>query len=504
MRHFVKYDLIPILSMLAVCAFPCIFMYALNAGEVSFAAAFPFMIVYLINAAAFFGIMLILFRNASRAAFWTDAAMLVVINFCLLAVHVKHTAPFLRDRYLLALFLILLIGLFVLLLRKKPDLRSGCLLVLIAFGAMILINMGRAIPDIVNQHEVRQAFSEQEEDSPFDLSDIAFTSEERPNVYFFLFDEYGGYENLLNYYDYDNGPFLRELEDRGFNVAYESRNTEAIYTDTLIPNILNLDYVVAADESGHKKALYRNNCQLFRLFSANGYQVNLINHVDYLGTAGCRVLTTHQTRRTISEYLMRNSLYNKFTVCREFLEQFFVADYGANYRASLDNALDMSLVCWHETRDMPTLTVAYIQCPHSPTMVGPNGEALPYANGWHWQDHSLYLGQVEYINKFIRKLTDELQTHDPEALIILMSDHGNRYPVHMVQVGEWTTYDPVKENPCMQNILSCVYYRGETFDIEELTSINTLRRLFREILGADLPEIEPVVDLSYGFWDEMR
>lgn len=161
-------------------------------------------------------------------------------------------------------------------------------------------------------------------------------------------------------------------------MAYHSRNTEAVATDTIVPNLLNLDYVVKVDESGHKKAQLRNNCQLYRMFARNGYQVNLINHVDYLGSAGCRVLTSHQTRRTISEYLMRNSLYHKFPPLRELLEQFFVFDYGANYRASLDNALEAGLNCWQETGGTPTLTVGYIQWSPRPYHGGPawGGAAL--------------------------------------------------------------------------------------------------------------------------------
>ena len=506
MRHFLKYDLVPLLSLAAVCAFPCVFMYARNAGEVPASSMGPFLLVFSVNGLLFLGLTALVFRNMSRAAFWSDMAMLVVINFCLLSLQLKKLAPWLRDRYLLAVCVLLLAGLLVLLLRKKPDLRNGCLLVLIAFGAMIVINLGQAVPAILQSHEVREEFAaeqdpESEGQPAHDLSQVSFGAD-RPNVYYFLFDEYGGYDNLRNYYDYDNSAFLEELEGRGFSVSRHSRNTEAVATDTIVPNLLNLDYVVKVEESGHKKALYRNNCQLYQMFAANGYQVNLINHVDYLGTAGCRVLTSHQTRRTISEYLMRNSIYNKFPALRQKLDDFFVMDYGANYRASLDNALEMGLSCWQETGGAPTLTMGYIQCPHSPTMVGPNGEALPFATGWNWRDHSLYLGQVEFINKYILELVDTIQKNDPTAVIILQSDHGNRYAIHMVQIGQWAEYDPYVENPYMQNILNCVYYQGESFAIEGETGINSLRLIFRQVLGADLTPITPVEDYSYGYEDE--
>ena len=501
MRHFLKYDAVPLLSMLAVCAFPCIFLYSQNASEVPASSMVPFLVVFLANALVFFFLGGLIFRNVSRAAFLTDLAMLVVINFCFLAVELRRVMPWLRDRYLLAVLLLALFALLILFLRKKPDLRTGCLLVLIAFGSMIVVHTIQAVPAMLQSHKVRQEFAQAPPQDSGAPEGVQF-GDSRPNVYYFLFDEYGGYDNLSHYYDFDNSAFLDALSDRGFSLSYHSRNTEAVATDTIVPNLLNLDYVVRVEESGHQKAQWRRNCRIYPMFKDNGYQVNLINHVDYLGTAGCRVLTSNQTRRTISEYLMRNSLYNKFPQLRDMLENFFVFDYGRNYRAGLDNALEAGLSCWQETGNQPTLTIGYIQCPHSPTMVGRHGEELPFSTGWNWRDHSLYLNQLEFMNDYILELVDTLREHDPEALIVLQSDHGNRYAIHMMQVGEWEDYDPHVENPYMQNILNCVYYRGQTFDIEGETGINTLRKVFSEVLGADLPPIEPVEDYSAGYEDE--
>lgn len=85
LRHFLHYDLIPLLSMLAVCAFPCVFLYARNASEVPANSMIPFLVVFSLNVLLFFGLSAVFLRNVSRAAFFSDLAMLVVINFCLLA-----------------------------------------------------------------------------------------------------------------------------------------------------------------------------------------------------------------------------------------------------------------------------------------------------------------------------------------------------------------------------------------------------------------------------------
>ena len=504
MRHFLKYDLIPILSMIAVCAFPCAFMYARNAGEASPSEMIPFLLVFFGSAAIMFLLTLPFFRNVSRAAFWTDLGMLVIINFSLVADFVKDHVSFLRERYFLLLILALLAALFLLLLRKKPDLRTGCLLLLLGFGAMILINGALAVPAEIRKAQFRDQLSENKAPPEFDLSGVKFRSQDRPNVYWFMFDEYGGYENLRHYYDYDNAEFLETLEDRGFDVSWTSRNTEGIFTNTIMTNLLNLNYLVVEDDESEKKKMHRDNGQIYQMFAANGYNINLVNHTDYLADRGCRVLTSNQSGRSISEFLLRNSIYYKIERARFLISYFFIAEYGAGYRIGLDNAMEAGLACWQAATedDGPTLTLGYYQFPHSPTMVGPNGEALPFSAGWNWTDHSLYLGQVEYCNKFILNLVTEIQTHDPDALIMLCSDHGNRYALHMLQCKVIEKYDPYEENQYMQNILNCVYYKGETFDIEGQTGINTMRRVFNQVFDAGLPDVEPYYSYIYEYEDE--
>ena len=63
LSHILHYDLIPLLSMLAVCAFPCIFLYAQNASEVPANSMLPFLVVFSLNALVFLGIFGLCFRN---------------------------------------------------------------------------------------------------------------------------------------------------------------------------------------------------------------------------------------------------------------------------------------------------------------------------------------------------------------------------------------------------------------------------------------------------------
>ena len=55
----------------------------------------------------------------------------------------------------------------------------------------------------------------------------------------------------------------------------------------------------------------------------------------------------------------------------------------------------------------------------------------------------------------------------------------------MVEDFDAEAYDEQEENFYMQNILNCVYYKGETIDIEGENGINTLRRTLNYVFGTD-------------------
>ena len=85
---------------------------------------------------------------------------------------------------------------------------------------------------------------------------------------------------------------------------------------------------------------------------------------------------------------------------------------------------------------------------------------------------------------------DNLIAQDPNAVIILQSDHGARYPAQMFVGFGSPPLDQTVENPYMQNILNCVYVGGRSLEIEGLTGINTLRTVLNSEFGTELPMLE--------------
>ena len=68
---------------------------------------------------------------------------------------------------------------------------------------------------------------------------LPIASEQRPDIYYIVLDEYGRHDTLGSY---DNSSFLHELERRGFYIASKATGNY-VHTPHAIASILNLEYV---------------------------------------------------------------------------------------------------------------------------------------------------------------------------------------------------------------------------------------------------------------------
>lgn len=473
-----------LLAVLLTCLYPCFFLFAQNAREASAGDMLPFFLIFFITALGillFFGIFV---RNISRAATLSCLAMLVIINFSMITDSIKDRLPWFQDRFFLLFAALVLLALLVLCIKKKPNLTAVCGVIALTFGILTAVSALQAIPKLI------QVASYQPEERDSQGSNVEFQGQ-TPNVYYLIFDEYGGDENLESYFGFDNSSFYVQLEEQGFSISHSSRNTESCWSDTLIPNMLNLDYVADDSMPERIRRNYLKDPTLAQLFRSNGYQINLINHRSYLDISGARELTQGQTEDTISDYLFHNSIYCKLPWVKDKLSLWMFENYRDNYQGPLENALDALKNCYRAAQGQPTLTISYIQCPHAPFLYNADGSVRDLFNGWQWKDASLYPGQLQYLNTVILETIDNIQKNDPDAVILLQSDHGARVPLHMVEQYGGPRFDAEAETPIMQSVLCCAYIPGESINIEGDTCINAARKTIDAVFGTQLGAITP-------------
>ena len=471
-------------AVILTSLYPCIFIYAQNAGEASLGDTRLFAGIFLLTALGILLVTGIMFRNMSRASFMTCLGMLVVINFTMVSQGIKGKLPWLRDRYQMLLIGLVLLLILILLLKKKPNMTAGCGIIALTFGALCFISGTIAAPKLISG-----ATQPPPPDAPEEIRTARFEGKQR-NFYYLLFDEYGGTENLDTYFGYDNSDFYDALKERGFSVSETSRNTESCWTEDIVPNLLNLNYVVSDDMTARVRREYLENPALVQLFWGNGYQVNLVNHWRYLRFPA-KELTKGQHEDNISSYLLQRSLFQQIPPIRKRIEMKIFRNYRDNYVGPVENAVDALKGCADEVEG-PTLTVSYIQCPHAPFVFHKDGSIqTEKSKYWYWKEPELYTDQLQYINSVILETIDSVQEKDPDAAILLLSDHGARVPLHMVEQfgGPW--FDTEKETPVMQNALVSAYIPGLQLDLEGQTGINATRMVLNAAYDLDLAMVEP-------------
>ena len=132
--------------------------------------------------------------------------------------------------------------------------------------------------------------------------------------------------------------------------------------------------------------------------------------------------------------------------------------------------------------DTATCTIAYFMFPHNPFIVDEAGNPISSAHDRDWNDNQYYLGQYKYCTKLIMKILSNIVLHEPDAVIVLQSDHGARASSDQKLFMEKFPLES------MNNPLNAVYCGGKNIDIEGASSVNTMRRVLSQVLSISLED----------------
>jgi len=264
----------------------------------------------------------------------------------------------------------------------------------------------------------------------------------KPDVYVIVLDGYARRDTLQNSLHFDDGPFLDQLESRGFDVASDSQSNYPFTAQTFV-TMLNMDYLDQIPEVAHLQASdptvsskYRqalNENRAFQLFREQGYQIVSTG-------SGWESLAIRQ-----SDVYLDGGQLNSFeaTMLRDsglgWLIQHLSPDWGGDQsRSRIDSDFEELRQVAQTPSSQPRLVVAHVLAPHPPLVYGPNGERLPvdlsdaFAFDWataglNRQNRTRYTGQIAYLDRQVLPVVDALiSAARRPAVIVLMSDHGAR------------------------------------------------------------------------------
>lgn len=471
-----KNYLSPIVLVLLVALFPYYFLFFRNIGTIRFSETTT--VLWIITASALFLFVLFILyeKQIHKAAIITSGLAIFLLYFEEFAKRTERIIPFLYYWHVLYIGIVCVL-LLAYLLKKHMSRALAvklCDSMLLVAAGLFVLNFALAVPKI--KQEVTKSAGKPTSIATNPTKEAAQTDVVRPNVYFFIFDEYAGPSNLKRYCDYDNTPFYDQLEAMGF-VSSKTSHNKTIDSFTEIPNLLQLDDVNTSDMTSIDKKNNLKNPRLLRLMRDYGYSINLLDSTNYsfldLDLADFHMESRFKSSfRTFDSYVWKNSViypfYGSQDQNKERIEMLRMFTYASESPYIQRNNL---------------FTVGYFSFPHVPYIFDENGNKSNNSDRNDLINPKAYLRQLIYANKLITKMVSDIIAADPNAVIILQSDHGYRLASHSIFWYGLKTYDLAAESEFERNTLNLVYYPAEKLEIEGLDGLTTLEKVLSALLG---------------------
>lgn len=370
-----------------------------------------------------------LIRHAALAAFVTSAVAMLATGLWLLAAIVA-VPPVLTAAFLA--------------LRRWPRVRRLAFDLVPRLGGVAGVASIAALGSTILSAADAGAFWDV---SPPQRGPSVTSAPGEPDIYVLMLDGYPRADTLADL-GIDVTDFQAELGQRGFTVAPESRSSYSITWLTLA-SMFQMDYVhrfpavAAVPERGPEQ------------YRVLGQLVNENPVFDHLRARGFRIVASPPP---FSEIAIVTGDVSYPTFGRTWFETELLAESplsdllagpirawaGAERREALDVELDRVVEVATRPDDDPTFMFAHVVSPHAPFVFRGDGSSRPMpechpSSCVLFESHPSRLelsrtefgehlgGQVTHLNARLLDTVDAILAARPDAIVVLMSDHGARY-----------------------------------------------------------------------------
>lgn len=266
----------------------------------------------------------------------------------------------------------------------------------------------------------------------------AATPSGRPDIVVLLVDAYPRADSLVEEFGVDNSAFVTALTSRSFNVATHSRSN---YTATWA-SLSSMFYGRYVDQIPELTPPPTDAAEQYRrVMLALGRSPVL----DGLRREGYEIVTVpspfESAELTTADRILAPPEWTSFELS---LMQHSLAGHLAfsvapsvvfdQHRSRLRSTLRLLGDEMARTSPTPRFVFAHLLAPHAPVVFSSDGSAVqgpacfPTCNIYGMTseaDWAAFPGQVEHVNQLVLEVVDRIIGDDPEAIMILMSDHGS-------------------------------------------------------------------------------
>ena len=334
------------------------------------------------------------------------------------------------------------------------------------------------------------------------------TDAELPDLQIVILDAYGRDDVIKSYYGYDNQPFIKVLESKGFSVA---KRSHANYTQTVlsVASMLNFRPVDQLKKSTDVDlaGVVTNTVDsaiLWQILRKQGHKIISIPSGTNLTAMPTADLTFASTFNIILSYQVETAL--RLLIERTPLSLLSLIDETGvrTHRQQLRDVFRF----WAMSTELaePKATFVHVLAPHPPFVfdenggpVQPNGRTFTLLDGKKLVEQlgkdkyrAAYVAQLKAINT---KVLSAIETIDAkphrETITVIIGDHGPRMNLDWGSA-KGTDMDEVKG--VFMAVRIPEKYIAAIGDIDKYSPLTLLHRIATKVYNAPLA---PVKDFSY-------
>ena len=500
------------ISVLGIAILPMLILWSKNANGLNFQeglwpVAFSFVFGLIIFVLTWF----LSGKNAPATAFAGSVISFFFLDFGLFLSIAKKVLPFLPATIGSLLISILICGALLFIIHKLKNTKAikiAMFVFTLSVFLLILFNGGRIAIRTIHRIRLFHPYeaSQSEPVVPEKNGNADRDAAAQPNIYYFILDEAGDFAAMERYYDIpvQENPYYQYCQEKGFSISLDS----AAYTNRsiyCIANLFSLDYVCTPETTSEEARIYSFTGEWFDDLHALGYQTYQVStHTSHY------LQLKELSDPSFAEELLCSVTFDGSSILDLFIDtsilslikEFygddvsFIDEFGSSiFKMRLKRVSDFYADPSNYTFDAPVAIHTYLLPPHTPFFIDAEGNTVPTKYRCNWIDQKYYRDQWLYMEQYLEEILDNIFKYDPNAIIIVQSDHG-------VRGGLWQTeydsesYEIEKTDQC--RILNSIYFSGEPIDISGLSAVNTARAILTK-LGSDRP---PVPDADYIFWQD--
>ena len=452
-----KETLLSMAAVILTALFMPVFMYSANCAEANLGELVIPMLLFPALAVAMMFLFFLFTRSLSKAVLISVMMALVLENYSFIEQCIRNVFPQLKYWHVLPICIVVVLHIGYLLYRllKENIAKYVPIVATVVFGGLIVVNFATAVPSIISKMSTGNSISD-------DGTEIVGDTNVNTNIYYFVLDEAASFKTLKNYYDYDAAEFRSFLEEKNFNISENSYN-EAIDTQMVLTDLLNLDMVTDVSTTASEMSEMRNNPKLIQILKQHNYTCQGIGDTEWINIPS-KTTSSSYTNTTID-----GSTLLQITMNNTFLYPLFKNNINNAQKIVLDTFNYYDKDVYNKKR---CFNFTYICSPHVPFIFDENGNPLPEAHYMDWSNKQYYLGQYKFVMKKTMQAIDNILLNDKECVIFIVSDHGPRQ-------------NPEVQGDEKRSVLNCVYYKGDTLDIEGKNIIDSMKLVLEELLGVD-------------------